>query len=69
MFVRQLKGIRADEVDALEQRVKRLSVLLDRAADYIERSNSDDLHDLVGLPPAKDTVDLLRNEALAEEKA
>ena len=54
---------------SLEQRVEGLESLLGRAADYIERSNSDDLHDLVGLPPAKDTVELLRKEALAKEKA
>ena len=56
------------EVAALEQRVERLEKLLGRAADYIERSNSDDLHDLVGLPPAKDTVELLREEAFAAQE-
>ncbi len=60
----KVTALEADKA-ALRKRVERLKKLLGRAADYIERFNSDDLHDLVGLPPTRDTVNVLREEALA----
>jgi len=57
-----------DKIALLEQRIEELEGLLGRAAEYIERSNSDDLGDLVRLPPVKDTVKLLRQAALAQQE-